>query len=172
VTGIKGRPIDPRELIALARELLGDDRPVTNSHFRRAVSTAYYVLFHLILGTAAKRFIGSDRRLGAYAVFYRGFKHGDMRQACVELAKPILSPGLQRQLGRIRMSDATREFAKSFSSIQEQRHAADYDPDRLFVRSDVRSLVEATERTMEFFLAIELVEQADVLALMLVRSRP
>jgi hypothetical protein len=50
-------PIDAQQLIALARELV--DKPVgvrTEADLRRAVSTAYYAVFHLLINDARGNF--------------------------------------------------------------------------------------------------------------------
>nr|WP_294517333.1 hypothetical protein [uncultured Rhodopila sp.] len=55
---------DPADMLAVARPLAvpATTAPVTQAHLRRAVSTAYYAVFHAVLLAGATRFIGSDKR--------------------------------------------------------------------------------------------------------------
>jgi hypothetical protein len=60
---------------------------------RRAVSTAYYAVFHHILAAAAARFMGPGTEAsGGYRLLYRGFNHGRMKTVCTALTAPALSP--------------------------------------------------------------------------------
>ena len=64
--------------------------PVRPARLRRAVSAAYYALFHHVLRTGADRFIGTSRRHTAgYAMLYRSFAHARMKDVCQEIDKPV-----------------------------------------------------------------------------------
>lgn len=85
--------LDPAELLAVARLLTakGAAPPPNEAQLRRAISTAYYSLFHSALRVAADRFLGvSKRDKPAYGLIYRGFNHGRMKQICREIDKPKL----------------------------------------------------------------------------------
>ncbi len=110
--------IDPAEFVSVARGLISDAAPSTDAHRRRAISTAYYALFHLVLNAGACRFVGDPvANRGAFALIYRGYSHADMAKACQEIAKPTLRQSVQIQLGYRSMSQAAREFAEDFVSI-------------------------------------------------------
>ena len=47
--------------------------------------------------------------------------------------------------------DAIRKFGESFADMQRQRHAADYDPEAIFSRSDVLQLIDETDKTITQF---------------------
>jgi uncharacterized protein (UPF0332 family) len=49
---------DPAELLAVARQLANSLPQPNDAQLRRAVSTAYYAVFHKILLAAAERFMG------------------------------------------------------------------------------------------------------------------
>jgi hypothetical protein len=131
---------DPSELIATARLLLGapGSAAPTQAQLRRAASTAYYAVFHKVLRAAAERFAGlGQEHSGAYAILYRSFDHGHMKQMCEALLKSTLPDALKWRLRRDAVSQETRDFAGSFPALQEIRHLADYDPTIVFLASDV-----------------------------------
>ena len=72
----------PRDLIQTARRLAqpGAAQP-TQADLRRAVSTAYYALFHCLAATAADLLTGSSRSPEWHQV-YRALEHGKARSAC------------------------------------------------------------------------------------------
>ncbi len=94
-----------------------------------------------------------------------------MKAVCEALDVPGLKESLKRQLGRNAVSQNMRDFAKAFKVLQEARHLADYDPEAVLLPSDVRTLIGTASAAMEAFDRTTADEQADVLALMLVRAR-
>jgi uncharacterized protein (UPF0332 family) len=165
---------DPTDLLAVARLLSSADasQPPGQAQLRRAVSTAYYAVFHKILRTAADRFAGPDReQSGAYVMLYRSFDHGHMKRICEDLQVSTLRDKIKAQLRRDSVSQDTRDFAGNFPALQEARHLADYDPTIQFLPSDVASWIDVAEVAIEAFDRIASDEQADVLALLMVRSK-
>lgn len=165
--------LDPSDLLSVARLLSAAGiPPPSDAQLRRAVSTAYYALFHKVLRAAANRFIGSNKEKSAgYTLIYRSFDHRHMKTVCEALDVPILKDSLKRHLGRNAVSQDMRNFASNFSVLQEARHLADYDPMSVLLPVDVSSLVDAADFAMEAFDQVAADEQADVLALMLVRAK-
>ena len=165
---------DPSELLAAARLLLGGEggNPPTDAHLRRAVSTAYYAVFHYILRAAADRFMGRGEAASAgYALLYRSFDHRHMKTVCGALRAPTLRERFRRHLGRASVRQEVREFAAAFEELQDARHTADYDPVASFVLSDVMALIEAAVTAMHAFDQVAPEEKSDVLALLMVRAR-
>jgi uncharacterized protein (UPF0332 family) len=173
--------LDPTELLRLAQNLclhpsrtprIFSSVALTEAELRRAVSTAYYALFHTVLKTAADRLVGDTQQAtGAYSLVYRGFDHLHMKKGCEELRKPNLSGSVQKALKRSTVSSDTREFATAFIDLQVNRHFADYDPTEPFTQIDVQSQVDATENAMQKFASIAVDEQLDILAFLLVKTR-
>ena len=75
---------EPAELIEVARHLV--ERGTAES-LRRAVSTAYYALFHCLAAHAADRFVGAGDTSAAYTMVYRSLDHTRMRSVLIELGK-------------------------------------------------------------------------------------
>ena len=165
---------DPAGLLAVARLLLNPFQGATPSdaQLRRAVSTAYYAVFHAVVRAGTARFMGADSETSAgYALLYRGFNHGRIKTVCDGLAAGTMSRSLQQQLGRAHISQGMRDFASAFPALQEARHLADYDASIRFELSDVTALVGAAEAAVAALEQAEPAEKADVLALMLVNPR-
>jgi len=64
-----------------------------------------------------------------------------------------------------------RDFASNFPRLQGARHLADYDPQAVFPHAGVLFLIDTAAIAIEAFDRTTADEQADILALMLVRAR-
>ena len=139
--------MNPRDLMEVARALAESGHaPPAPARLRRAVSTAYYALFHCLAASAADLFIGAARS-SAWHRTYRALEHGRARSAC-------------RQAQAMREFPVEiRNFAEVFVALQKARQEADYSLDTpAYQRSDVRDLIASAE------IAISRFEQADVTA--------
>jgi uncharacterized protein (UPF0332 family) len=165
---------DPSDLLSVAR-LLSDavgSTPPSDAQLRRAVSTAYYALFHTILRAAAQRFMGPGNESAAgFSLLYRGFQHGQMRQVCEVLRARTLNSRFQKTLRVSAVSQDQRDFARAFTDLQDARQRADYDPAARFQPADASDFVDMAEVAMAAFDRIDAREKADVLALLLVGAR-
>ena len=141
------------DLLEQAQHLAGRDksRPKQAS-LRRAVSTAYYSVFHLLCEDAAGVFIGKGIKDAALRqLMMRAFVHTQMREACVDVQKhtppavlkdhfavlkPLSSPELQR-------------LSQAFIDLQTQRHRADYDLSSPFSRAEVTPLLGLAQQARD-----------------------
>lgn len=163
--------LGPTDLLSAAR-LLTDGEAATEAHFRRAISTAYYALFHHVLRAGAERFLKDGKTDGAaYSVLYRGFSHGRMKAVCESLNASTLNRTFARQFRRASVSAEMRTFANIFLALQEWRQLADYDPLLDFAKSDAETCIQDARVAMATFDRAEPAEQDDVLALMLTNAR-
>src|SRR5438477_11986680 len=89
-----------RQLLAQARHLATRDRKRPQQvNLRRAVSAAYYSLFHFFIDQSARLLIGgSSARSSMRGVFARAFSHTGMAEACRAFAAcglpAVMSPHL------------------------------------------------------------------------------
>ena len=137
--------VSPHDLIEVARTLAesGHASP-TQARLRRAVSTAYYAMFHCLAASAADLFIGTVRS-PAWHRTYRALEHGRARSACRQAQTMPEFPA------------EIRDFAKAFVVLQIERQKADYALDTpTYQKSDVRDHIASVE------LAIRQFEQAAV----------
>ena len=108
---------------------------------KRAVSTAYYAMFHALCESNADALVGASptgQDFVIWAQTYRALDHGQAKN---------------RLLSYRRESPATeiREFASAFGDLQEQRLAADYNPRSVFTRSQVVGLIDLAEAVTNAF---------------------
>ena len=134
----------PRDSMATARGLAeGDPRRPSQASLRRAVSAAYYAMFHCLAGTAADLFIGGSRS-EAWHQAYRALEHGSARNAC------------QNRRAMQGFPLEIRDFAEAFVMLQDRRHEADYALEGRYDKLDVLSALDGAEYAIAQF------EQADV----------
>ena len=126
-------------------------------NLRRAISSAYYAVFHYLVEEACSVQIGSQHAQAAYRyVLGRAFTHSIMKQACTSFAggmlKDAVIKGLPRDAsGNYPIQKAIKDVARAFVDLQEKRQWADYDRSERFNRSDVLILIEeAKKRVVKF----------------------
>ncbi|MEX1108215.1 MAG: hypothetical protein WEC00_04825 [Dongiaceae bacterium] len=113
---------------------------------RRAISTAYYALFHAILTEAADDFVGkTQRHMPRYTLLYRSIDHKTLRVVCEDVAKPMMPAKYATFQPAGGFSLDIKAFATALFDLQEKRHTADYDP-RFRVRTSDTVLAVATGR--------------------------
>ena len=151
--------MNPRHLTEQARRLAGLEvageptaarrkgRP-RQADLRRAISSAYYAVFHLLVTASSKQIIAG--RGGGEAdlrhVVSRGFDHGGMKRVCVAFAAGA-PPGLvAAAVGDV--PPTLREVARVFVALQTERHRADYDRTVTYDRSKVTDLIERAEQVI------------------------
>ena len=114
--------MQPLDFITTARRLATGSRrgrPL-ETDLRRAISTAYYALFHCLANCCADTIVGSsgsNRSRPAWNQAYRALEHGLTRRRCE-------NRGMMARFPR-----DVQDFARLFVLMQKMRHAADYDPD-------------------------------------------
>jgi hypothetical protein len=123
-------PIDPSKLIEVAEELAnhksgaGRPRPVW---LRRAVSTAYYGLYHCICLEAARHMLPNGRE-EQQLWMARAFGHAEIKECCAWIdGRQGCSRKRVLLLVRELKTASIAGVAGSFCDLQEARHRADYD---------------------------------------------
>ena len=136
--------MNSRDLIATARGLTAiSRRRPSQASLRRAVSTAYYAMFHCLAGAAADLLIGR-RRSPAWHQVYRALEHGKTRNAC------------RHQQAMQGFPPEIRDFANTFTVLQDARHQADYALEGRYDKLDVLEAIDRAENAIVQF------EQADI----------
>lgn len=131
--------IDPNQLLAVAAELArAPDRGAPRqAKLRRAVSTAYYALFHCMAGAATDLFAGANvRGTKRYLSIYRSFEHRRMADICRQIFKGDL-----RNENGAPFHPGIQACAAAFVELQEARYGADYDPTLRIPLSDAQAAV-------------------------------
>ena len=108
---------------------------------RRAVSAAYYALFHFLIDEACTLMLGARAHAGLGNLMRRAFDHGPMKQVS-ESFSAKLKPAHRAALGGVDVPPPLQRVAAAFFELQKKRHEADYNLGVRFIRRDVRKLVD------------------------------
>lgn len=167
--------ISAQDLLSHAEDLLNVGRRGAPSQvsLRRAISAAYYGLFHYLLADAADTLVGKTKRAEpAYALVYRAFEHGKMRSRAEQAARP--QSELARALpsfGLSAFSDEIRKGATAFVGLQIERHKADYDPRYRPRLETAQAQIDAARRAIERFSSADKSEYQLFLLMLLFEPR-
>jgi hypothetical protein len=138
---------------------------------RRAISAAYYGVFHFILRTAADDFIGAAHQATSrYALVYRSVDHHFLRELCGEAQKPTVSRKFRKYLPGGFGPDM-QAFARAVAELQERRYSADYDPVARFKVSDARLAIATGRSALARFESTGVEDRRMFLALLLFDPR-
>jgi hypothetical protein len=126
---------------------------------RRAVSAAYYALFHMLAEDAASQ-ASPPAPTALRLRVQRSFQHATMKEAAkafITAAKPARNwkaPAPLDQLLAGSPSPALESVAAAFIKLQDERHKADYDLTFQFDRSNVQALVREADEAFRNWAAI------------------
>ncbi len=148
-----------QDLIREARRRITGPRGQAQIARRRAVSDAYYALFHCVTSTASERWIG-DNPLGPPLAerLERWFQHGQLKKVALwglEHPQPRNSAPLKPAVLELLTDSSTRPptslltpdarlALQAIKDLQEARHRADYDrsPQVNFTHTEAATLIE------------------------------
>lgn len=144
---------NPEHLFEQAERLI-TDRP-RQVDLRRAISTAYYAVFHAIVAAAADQTVGRRARGSAqHALAYRSVNHNGLRNLCNAVWQTPVSPKY-RPYAPEGFGPDIAAFAKAVVELQVRREAADYDPLQRFARADARFAVNSGRSALRRFQAAQ-----------------
>ena len=134
--------IDPQELIDTCYKLVPQSAtpPPSDADLRRAISAAYYAVFHTLAASNAELIAGQPQSgISAYAWerVYRRLDHGRARNN-LRAVLNLLSP-------------AGENFARTFIELQNLRLEADYNPNATIIRSDAVNAIAQAETAIRDF---------------------
>jgi hypothetical protein len=119
--------LNPEHLFEQAERLIAG--PPRQVDLRRAISSAYYGIFHATLTAAADHFVGTTKRSTTeYALVYRSIDHRSLRTLCSQVVKPTLPASFSPYGSGNSFGPDVRAFAAAVIELQEKRISADYDP--------------------------------------------
>jgi hypothetical protein len=140
------------DLLDQARALTKRDKTKPKQvNLRRAVSSAYYALFHFLVEESCRTILGTQNDSRAYRdVLARAFDHSSMKQACASFEGGTLPTSVLKGLPSPFLIEADlQQVAATFVEAQEKRHLADYDRSERFARKDVEGFVEQVQSAMD-----------------------
>ena len=106
---------------------------------RRAVSTAYYALFHLLISES----VANWNRANLRAALGRAFDHNVMKAASNRLLDTRQFPFAGEDP---KVVTALKTVANAFAQLQEKRHTDDYDNTTFWTRTDALTIVKLAEQ--------------------------
>jgi hypothetical protein len=137
-----------KDLLAQATVLASmDPRRPKQANLRRAISSAYYALYHFLVDEACRDLLGAHRDKRRYRdALARGFDHSSMKDAC----STFWGGNLPKSIAAILASPFVvppdlQHVAATFVRAQEKRHVADYDRAARFQRSDVDAFIREVQ---------------------------
>ena len=135
------------DLLAQAQQLAQwDARRPKQANLRRAVSSAYYALFHLLTSETSALFAVEPTPASR---INRTLNHGDMNKASTMIANDKLPKAVQSPRGGYTTPADLKAVANTFLSLQQARHEADYDLSQTFRRQEVLDHVQAARQAFE-----------------------
>ena len=125
---------------------------------RRAISAAYYGLFHFTLSEVCDAFIGrAGRGSPRFTLLYRSVDHRSLLVTCEEVGKGAAPAGKYRPYvpaGGFDMS--LQDFSRALVSLQRQRHRADYDPSARYSQGSAEAEINGALQARQAFHATPL----------------
>jgi len=131
------------ELLALAKELV-DRNPgaALGGDLRRAVSTAYYALFHLLVHEATIRLVDIEALRPRVA---RSFDHNVMKKVCQDNVRLVPNIVGELILDGQAISAGIQNIATEFVALLQARHQADYDTATIITQAQAQTDVTRAE---------------------------
>ena len=113
---------------------------------RRAISAAYYALFHLLIDEASRLYVADDRLVNC---LNRVFAHYEMNEISKSFASGELPKVLDPVKGMFPIAHPLRDVAQAFVDLQQARHDADYNLAERFTLSETVSFVDQARKAIE-----------------------
>jgi hypothetical protein len=147
-----------------------EPRRPKEASLRRAVSSSYYALFHLLIDAATRVLLpAKDKTLRVQLA--RSFTHQRMREAAQEVtASGAMSSKGWFQLSSNLPSADLRTVAQAFIDLQQARHDADYNLAQPFRRSHVQGHLATARDAFESWKRIKGSEEARLFLLALLHK--
>ena len=118
---------------------------------RRAISTAYYALFHLLIHEASRMYVG-DRALINSIV--RVYGHGEMYDVSMAFSAGEWPKAFDRVKGSFSIGQELKNVAKAFVVLQQARLDADYILAKTFNRRDTIAFIDQAKQAFRDWEAI------------------
>jgi len=107
---------------------------------RRAISTAYYAVFHALAYLCAKELVGWTKEWKFVTPIYRALDHST--------AKKLF------ERNRDTYGEDVAEIGRIFIVLQQERHSADYDPEFSSSRQETVDLIRLARQAVEATLTL------------------
>jgi hypothetical protein len=146
-----------------AADLLIQDGRNSFAFRRRAVSTAYYAVFHTLAKYCADELLQPiNRSSDEYSRVYRALDHGTLKSA------------FSVQQGPLRTRENLRKICESLIRLQSERHRADYLPpvDNVFSLGEAKRLLDQARTAVTEIESLSKQDRRTLATSLLFRNRP
>ncbi len=133
-----------QDLLVLARQMVDRNaaQPI-EAELRRAISTAYYALFHLLTHEGTARIVAAAHLRSRVA---RTFEHKFMNAVCKEFAAMQPNPAGQHvHPSGVLIPSGVITIASEFVTLQDSRLSADYDTAITWDHFEAEAIVASAE---------------------------
>ena len=134
-----------------------DPRRPRQVNLRRAVSSTYYALFHLLASETSALF-AIEPSLAAR--INRTLNHGEMKKSSTMIGNGKLPKSVQSPHGGYTIPSDLKTVTSTFVKLQEVRHEADYDLTKTFRRQEVLDYVQLARQAFEAWARIRKTDDA------------
>ena len=165
---------DPDHLLDQADRLIASTGGGTARQvdLRRAISNAYYALFHAVTAQAVDELVGSShRQTTRYRLVYRSVEHKALRDLCEDIVKSSLPRKYSSYEPDGGFGPDLQIFATTLAKLQDLRHLADYDPLFRATRSSAVDTVKIGRKALVHFRQADAGRRRDLLTLVIFPPR-
>ncbi len=162
------------DLLAQAKHLARKEpRRPKQASLRKAVSSGYYALFHLLIDEASTFLIRGAKRSELRNCLARAFKHAAMKQVAqaFSMRRPNESMKIAPALRGLTLQSELVSVASAFVDLQQARHEADYDRARVFGRQEVLDFLDLVEQAFQNWRVVRSTPQADAFLVALLAEK-
>ena len=146
-------PIDPAALIRHARRIIEVLPEPENTEYRRAVSAAYFALFHAVTLRAVELLVPGDAPRERYARV-RAFSHPDVRRAALWASGAGTPPrSLASEAAITRGDRRVQGIVRAIRWLNLERRRADYDHFVRFTEPHTTPLIDIAEEAVATVMA-------------------
>jgi hypothetical protein len=161
--------LDPQDLLAHADALIGGQP--TQTDLRRAISAAYYAVFHFVLAAAADMVAGAANRAHPrYTLVYRSTEHKRLRTLCAQSLGQNPNAAIQAYVPAAGLGSIA-DFARITVNLQGQRERADYDLSLVLTVDEARTAIDEARQAIAQFQAGSAGQRKAFLTLLLFQPR-
>lgn len=146
--------LNPDHLIDQAERLVAPPPagPPRQVDIRRAISSAYYGVFHFTMTALADEFVGvTQRGSSRYGLVYRSIDHRTLKYICNDIEKQTPPRKYTPYVPPDGFGANMQAFANSTIELQEKRHRADYNPEPRFRTYEAKLAIGMARSALAFF---------------------
>lgn len=169
--------INPDHLLEQAARLLerrSGASLIRQADRRRAISSAYYAVFHLATGALADELVGTTsaaRKSPRYALVCRSVDHNRLRKLCEQVAAGTPDGNLVACFPSGGIGADLQKFSTEVKQLQEKRNQADYDPSHWIRIEDAQTAIASARTAIESFRNATAARRKAFLILLAFKSR-